>query len=54
MSNEADVLIKKKEAELASLRQHMADLKTEFIVETINFASEWYKKQQAMNRGDSI
>jgi hypothetical protein len=44
MSEDIDALIERKETELSSLRQHMEELKAEFIKETITFASEWYKK----------
>lgn len=44
MSDEIDVLIERKEAELLPLRSHMEELKLEFIKQTIDFASEWYKK----------
>lgn len=44
MSEEIEKLIESKEAELAPLRSHMEQLKTQFIKETIRFASEWYRK----------
>ena len=43
MSEEIDVLIERKEKELSTLSKRMEELKNEFIVETVSFASEWYK-----------
>lgn len=44
MSEEIDSLIKKKEAELAPLRQRMEALRGKFAKETVAFAIEWYRK----------
>jgi hypothetical protein len=44
MSEETNVLIERKEAELLPLRSHMEKLKTEFIKATVDFAVEWYRK----------
>jgi len=44
MSEETDIFIERKEAELLPLRSRMEELKTEFIKETVRFAAEWYKK----------
>ncbi len=44
MSEEIDLLIQKKEATLLPLCTFMEELKQEFIMETIDFASKWYKK----------
>jgi len=44
MTEEIDVSIEKKEAELLPLRSSMEKLKLEFLKETIDFASKWYKK----------
>jgi predicted DNA binding CopG/RHH family protein len=44
MSEDIDVQIEKKETELSFFLQCMEELKCEFTKETINFASEWYKK----------
>ena len=44
MSEETDILIERKEAELLPLRLRMEELKTEFTKETVDFAFEWYRK----------
>ncbi len=44
MSEEIDVLIERKEAELLPFCSRMEELKTEFIKETVRFAADWYKK----------
>lgn len=44
MGEEIDGSIEGKEAELAPLRSLMEELKTEFIKQTTEFASEWYRK----------
>jgi hypothetical protein len=44
VSDEIDLLIQKKEVELLPLCTFMEELKQEFILETIDFASKWYKK----------
>ena len=44
MNEDVDVLIERKENELAPLRQRMEELKNQFITQTISFASDWYRK----------
>jgi len=44
MSEETDILIERKEAELLPLRSRMEELKTEFTKETVDFAFKWYRK----------
>ena len=44
MSEETDVLIERKEAELFPLRSYMEELKIEFTKETVDFAFEWFRK----------
>ncbi len=44
MSEEIDILIERKEAELLPLRSRMEKLRLEFIKETVDFASKWYRK----------
>jgi hypothetical protein len=44
LSDSLEILIQRKEAELLPLCSHMEEFKKEFIKETVNFASEWYKK----------
>ncbi len=44
MSEETDILIERKEAELSPLRLRMEELKTEFTKETVDFAFKWYRK----------
>ncbi len=44
MSEETDVLIERKEAELFPLRSYMEELKIEFTKETMDFAFEWFRK----------
>ncbi len=44
MSEDVDILIKRKEGEFAPLRQRMEELKNQFITQTISFASDWYRK----------
>ena len=44
MSEEIDVLIERKEAELSPLRTRMEELKGEFTEQTVDFAVEWYRK----------
>jgi hypothetical protein len=43
LTDDIDVLIARKEAELSPFRQRMEHLKNEFIREIIRFAGEWYK-----------
>ena len=44
MSEEIDRLIERKEAELSPLRSRMEELKGQFMKETVDFASKWYRK----------
>jgi hypothetical protein len=44
MSEERDVLIQRKEAQLLPLRSRMDELKTEFITATVDFIIKWFKK----------
>ena len=44
MSEEIDVLIKKKEAELLPFCLRMEDLRLESTRKTVDFAVEWYRK----------
>jgi len=44
MSEDTDVLIEKKEAELLPLRSRMEELKSEFAEQTVDFAFKWYTK----------
>lgn len=44
MSEEIEILIQRKETELLPLCSRMEECKIEFIKETVDFASEWYKK----------
>src|SRR5208283_1265973 len=44
MSEETDILIERKEAELLPLRSRMEELKIEFTKETVDFAFKWYRK----------
>ncbi len=44
MSEETDILIERKEAELLPFRSRMEELKIEFTKETVDFASKWYRK----------
>jgi hypothetical protein len=44
MSEDADVLIERKENELQPLRSRMEELTLEFIKDTYIFATEWYRK----------
>jgi hypothetical protein len=44
MNEEIDILIERKEAELLPLRSRMEELRLEFIKETVDFASKWYRK----------
>jgi hypothetical protein len=44
MSEEIDILIEREEAELLPLRSRMEELRLEFIKETVDFASKWYRK----------
>jgi len=44
MSEETDILIERKEAELLPFRSRMEELKTEFTKETVDFAFKWYRK----------
>jgi hypothetical protein len=44
MSEEIDILIERKEAELLPLRLRMEELKKEFTKETVDFAFKWYRK----------
>ncbi len=44
MSNNIDVQIQTKEAELSPLRQRMEESKLEFIKEALIFAADWYRK----------
>ena len=44
MSEETDILIERKEAELLPLRLRMEELKIEFTKETVDFAFKWYRK----------
>jgi predicted DNA binding CopG/RHH family protein len=44
MSEETDILIERKEAELLPLRSRMEELKTEFTKQTVDFAFKWYRK----------
>ncbi len=44
MSEEIDLLIQKKEVTLLPILTLMEELKQEFIMETIDFVSKWYKK----------
>jgi hypothetical protein len=44
MSEEIDILIKRKEAELLPLRSRMEELKAEFTEETVDFSAKWYVK----------
>lgn len=44
MSDDLDILVQRKEAELLPLCSHMEEFKEEFVKETVVFASDWYKK----------
>jgi len=44
LSDEIDILIQRKEAELLPLCLRMEEFKIEFIKETVDFASKWYKE----------
>lgn len=44
MSGEIDILIEREEAELLPLRSRMEELRLEFIKETVDFVSKWYRK----------
>ncbi len=44
MSEETDILIERKEAELLPLRLRMEELKTEFTKQTVDFVFKWYRK----------
>jgi len=44
MSEETDILIEKKEAELLPLRSRMEELKSEFAKQTVDFAFKWFRK----------
>jgi predicted DNA binding CopG/RHH family protein len=44
MSEEIDILMERKEAELLPLRLHMEELKIEFIKQTVDFTVEWFRK----------
>ena len=44
MSEDIDVQIERKENALSPLCKRMEEFKSEFIEETVSFASEWYKK----------
>ncbi len=46
MSEETDVLIERKEAELSPLRLRMEELKTEFTKQTVDFALKWFRKTE--------
>jgi hypothetical protein len=44
LSDELDILIQRKEAELLPLCLRMDEFKTEFVKETVVFVSKWYKE----------
>ena len=44
MSKEINGLLERIEAELSSIRSRMEELKGQFIKETVDFASKWYRK----------
>ena len=39
-----DILIQREEAKLLPFCTRMEEIKTEFIMETVDFASEWFKR----------
>jgi len=44
MSEEIDGLVGRKEAELSPFRSRMEELRGQFMKETVDFASKWYRK----------
>jgi len=44
LSEDMDILIQREEAKLLPFCTRMEEIKTEFIIETVDFASEWFKR----------